>query len=182
MRRILTLLPIVIVAILGGFFYWGLSGDRDPSSIPSVLVSQPVPVFDLPPLEGVESPGLSQTDLQDAGELTLVNFFASWCGPCRAEHAVLTRMQREQGFRLVAINYKDKPEDAARWLKNLGNPYSAIGADVSGRAGIEWGISGVPETFIIDADGTVVHRFAGPIVGDGQRRFQEALDAAKVGS
>lgn len=177
MKRFLALLPIAVVAVVGSFFYWGLTSDRDPSLIPSVLISQPVPAFDLPPVAGMDSPGLSQGDLRGAGELVVVNVFASWCLPCRAEHGVLTRMQAERGFKLVGINYKDKPENAARWLAELGNPYAAIGSDENGRAGLEWGLSGVPETFIVDATGVIRHREVGPVVGDGQRRFLEALDA-----
>ncbi|MEP5758341.1 MAG: DsbE family thiol:disulfide interchange protein [Litoreibacter sp.] len=177
MRRTLAFLPIMIAAVLGGFLYWGLASGRDPSLIPSVLISQPVPAFELPAIEGVDSPGLSQADVQNAGEITVVNVFASWCVPCRAEHKVLTRMQADQGFKLVGINYKDKPANAAKWLDELGNPYAAIGSDESGRSGLEWGISGVPETFIVDAGGVIRHREVGPVIGDGQRRFQEALDA-----
>ncbi len=178
MNRLIFALPLVVAALIGAFALWGLSGGRDPNAIPSALISKPVPDFELPPIEGVASPGLKTADLQGQG-LTLVNVFASWCGPCRAEHPVLTRLAREEDVRLVAINYKDKPEAAAAWLEELGNPYERIGSDYSGRAGIEWGVTGVPETFIIDANGLVVHRFPGPVVGDGLRRFQEALDQAR---
>lgn len=177
MKRVLAFLPLVLAALIGAFAWWGLTSGRDPNAIPSVLISQPVPEFELPPIEGVDTPGLSQSDLREAGEITVVNFFASWCLPCRAEHGVLTRMADEQGIRLVGVNYKDKPEDAAAWLDELGNPYLRIGSDQSGRAGIEWGLSGVPETFVIDASGVIRHREVGPVVGDGQGRLQEALDA-----
>lgn len=179
MRRVFAFLPLLVAALIGGFAWWGLTSGRDPNAIPSVLISQPVPAFELPPIEGLETPGLSQTDLQQAGAVTVVNFFASWCLPCRAEHGVLTRMAEEQGIRLVGVNYKDKPEDAAGWLDELGNPYLRIGSDLSGRAGIEWGLSGVPETFVIDATGVIRHREVGPVVGDGQKRLQEALDAVQ---
>jgi cytochrome c biogenesis protein CcmG/thiol:disulfide interchange protein DsbE len=179
MKRLLFAIPLVVAAIIGGFALWGLSGGRDPGAIPSALISQPVPAFELEPIEGVGTPGLSAADLKGQG-LTLVNVFASWCGPCRAEHPILTRMGEEQGLRIVAINYKDKADAAAEWLDELGNPYERIGWDYSGRAGIEWGVTGVPETFIVDADGIVVYRFPGPVVGDGRRRFQEALDKAKA--
>lgn len=179
MNRLVFAIPLILAAIIGVFALWGLSGDRDPSAIPSALISKPVPAFDLPGIDGVPTPGLKTADLQD-GTLTLVNVFASWCGPCRAEHPVLTRIAQEQNVRIVGLNYKDKPEAAAAWLAELGNPYERIGSDYSGRAGIEWGVTGVPETFIIDANGVVVHRFPGPVVGDGARRFQEALDLAKT--
>ncbi len=181
MKRALAYLPVLVVVIIGAFAYWGLQGGRNPAEIPSALISKPVPEFALEGIEGVASPGLATADLK-TGELTLVNVFASWCVPCRAEHAVLTRMTATQDLRLVGINYKDRADDARAWLEELGNPYLAIGHDFSGRAGIEWGVSGVPETFIVDASGTIVHRFTGPIVGDGQRRFQEALDKVMAGS
>jgi cytochrome c biogenesis protein CcmG/thiol:disulfide interchange protein DsbE len=179
MKRLLFAAPFVLALIIGGFSLWGLSGGRDPSSIPSALISQPIPDFALDPIEGVDTPGLSTEDLKGQG-LTLVNVFASWCGPCRAEHPILTRMSEQQNLRIVGLNYKDTPENAAAWLEELGNPYARIGADVTGRAGIDWGVTGVPETFIVSNDGIVLHRFPGPVVGDGQRRFQEALDAAKA--
>jgi len=179
MKRLLFAAPLVLALIIGGFSLWGLSGGRDPSAIPSALISQPIPDFALDPVAGTDTPGLSTQDLKGQG-LTLVNVFASWCGPCRAEHPILTRMSEDQNLRLVAINYKDKPDAAAAWLDELGNPYARIGSDFTGRAGIDWGVTGVPETFIVSDDGIVLHRFPGPVVGDGQRRFQEALDAAKA--
>lgn len=179
MNRLVFAIPLVLAVIIGAFSLWGLSGGRDPSQIPSALVSNPVPDFALEPIKGVDTPGLATADLKGQG-LTLVNVFASWCGPCRAEHPILTRMASEQDLRIVAINYKDKPEAAAAWLDELGNPYALIGSDYSGRAGIEWGVTGVPETFIVSNEGIVLHRFPGPVVGDGQRRFQEALDQAKA--
>ncbi|SLN54644.1 Thiol:disulfide interchange protein CycY precursor [Pseudoruegeria aquimaris] len=182
MKRILAFLPIVIAVILGGFLLWGLNPDRDPNEIPSVLISQPVPAFDLPPVEGLDTPGLSSADLaeNDGSAPIVVNVFASWCVPCRAEHAVLTRMVREDGIRLMGINYKDKPQDARNWLADLGNPYERIGSDLDGRAGIEWGISGVPETFVIDGAGTVVFRFVGPVLGDEAiGKLRTALEQAR---
>ncbi len=179
MNRLVFAVPFALAVLVLAFGYWGLSNGRDPSSIPSALISQPVPDFALEPIEGVDTPGLSTADLKGQG-LTLVNVFASWCGPCRAEHPILTRIGREQDLRIVAINYKDQPAAAADWLEELGNPYALIGSDLSGRTGIEWGVTGVPETFIVSNDGIVLHRFPGPVVGDGQRRFQKALDAAKA--
>ena len=181
MTRILATVPILIALIVGGFFLWGLNPDRDPNEIPSVLISQPAPEFDLPPVEGLETPGLARADLAGNMEPVVVNVFASWCVPCRAEHAVLTRMAERDGVRLMGINYKDKPEDAVKWLEELGNPYERIGSDLSGRAGIEWGISGVPETFIVAGDGTVLYRYVGPVVGpDAEAKFATALAQARA--
>jgi cytochrome c biogenesis protein CcmG/thiol:disulfide interchange protein DsbE len=178
MRRWLYLLPLALVLVLGGFFWWGLDPERNPNAIPSVLIGQPAPAFDLPPVSGLETPGLATADL-GGGEPALVNVFASWCVPCRAEHAVLTRMARTEGVRLFGVNYKDRPQDAVAWLDELGNPYARIGADETGRAGIEWGLSGVPETFVVDAGGRVAYRHVGPIVTERDRtRLLEAYREA----
>ncbi len=181
MKRLLYFLPLLIAALLGVLSYWGLSGGRDPNAIPSVLISQPVPETNLEPVAGTGSPGLSTADLK-TGEIILLNVFASWCGPCRAEHPILTEMAEQDGITLVGINYKDQPEAAAQWLEELGNPYARIGSDLSGRAAIEWGVTGVPETFIIDGAGTILYREAGPVVGDGLRRLTEALEQAQGAS
>lgn len=182
MRRMLAGLPLVLAAILGAFFLWGLDPERDPNDIPSVLISRPVPEFALDPIPGLDVPGLATADLSGNSGPVVVNVFASWCVPCKAEHAVLSRFVERDGLRLLGINYKDKPEDALRWLAELGNPYSAIGSDLDGRAGIEWGISGVPETFIVGADGTVLYRYVGPIVGeDAVAKFTLALQQAQGG-
>ena len=181
MKRFLAATPILIALVLGAFFLWGLNPERDPNAIPSVLISQPVPEFDLDALDGVGVPGLSQAYLTDNPAPVVVNVFASWCVPCRAEHAVLTQMVERDGVRLMGINYKDKPEDARAWLEDLGNPYERIGSDLNGRAGIEWGISGVPETFIVSGDGTVLYRYVGPVVGpDAEEKCATALTQARA--
>ena len=162
MKRLLFILPLLIFAIGAAFLYWGLNPERDPAAIPSVLIDEPAPQFELPPIEASATPGLSTADLA-GGQITVVNIFASWCLPCRAEHPLLVDLAEQRDVRLVGINYKDKPEDALAWLEELGNPYEAIGADENGRAGIEWGISGVPETFILDREGTIRYRHVGPI-------------------
>lgn len=181
MKRAIAALPVLIALVFGAFFIWGLSPDRDPNAIPSVLISQPAPDFDLPAVEGVGVPGLSGENLFGNSDPVVVNVFASWCVPCRAEHAVLTRMVERDGVRLFGINYKDKPEDARAWLESLGNPYERIGSDLSGRAGIEWGISGVPETFIVTGEGTVFYRYVGPVVGaEAEKRFAAALAEARA--
>ncbi|MAS05369.1 DsbE family thiol:disulfide interchange protein [Oricola indica] len=166
MARLLASLPFFIALFLGIFFLWGLNPDRDPNEIPSVLIAQPVPEFQLEAIEGLSVPGLARSDLVNASQPIVVNVFASWCVPCRAEHRVLTDLVEREGIRLFGINYKDQPADAVRWLSELGNPYERIGSDLTGRAGIEWGISGVPETFIVGETGTVLYRYVGPIIGD----------------
>lgn len=180
MNRLVFALPLALVVAIGGFFIWGLNPERDPSQLPSVLIDMPAPAFTLLPVAGVDVPGLSRADLQGTSGPALVNVFASWCIPCRAEHAVLTRMVERDGVTLYGINYKDKPAQARAWLTELGNPYARIGADSDGRVGIEWGVSGVPETFVVDAAGTVRLRHVGPIVTDDQREeLLGALEAAR---
>jgi cytochrome c biogenesis protein CcmG/thiol:disulfide interchange protein DsbE len=179
--RWLAFAPLLIAIVIGGFFLWGLDPDRDPNAIPSVLISQPAPAFDLEAVDGLDTLGLSRADLVENEGPVIVNVFASWCVPCRAEHAVLTALVEQEGQTLFGINYKDKPEDAVRWLNDLGNPYARIGSDLSGRAGIEWGISGVPETFIVAPDGTVLYRYVGPVVGeDAVETFRAALREANT--
>ena len=176
--RLLLFLPLAGIAAIAGVALWALLSGRAPNEIPSALIGGPVPRFDLPAVEGTASPGLSTADL-GGDELALLNVFASWCVPCRAEHATLTDLARSENLALYGLNYKDAPADAAAWLDELGNPYDAIGSDESGRAGLEWGITGVPETFILRG-GEVLYRFRGPLVGEGPiGTFMEALDDAR---
>lgn len=179
MTRVIVALPALLAIVLGGFFFWGLDPDRDPNAVPSARITEPVPEFTLPAVAGIETPGLSAENLRALGEPVLVNVFASWCVPCRAEHAVLTRFVEQDGVRLMGINYQDKPVDAAEWLANLGNPYERIGSDIEGRVGIDWAISGLPETFVVDGNGVVVFRYVGPIVTlEAQAEVRAALKAA----
>ncbi len=158
MRRLLFLLPIVVFVVVSVGLAIGLT--RDPSTLPSALIDKPVPSFDLPPVEGLRQAGLKTGDL--AGKVSLVNVFASWCGPCRVEHPVLMGLAKE-GVVIHGLNYKDAPDDAAQFLQELGDPYQAIGADRNGRVGIDWGVYGVPETFVVDASGTIRHKHVGPL-------------------
>ncbi len=169
-RTILVLLPLVAFAGLAALFFIRLESGVDPELIPSALVGKPAPDFDLPPLDGLAAngqpiPGLKRADL--VGHVSLVNVFASWCGPCRQEHAELAALAKDTRFRLVGIDYKDKPENARRFLDELGNPYAAIGVDARGRTGIDWGVYGVPETFIVGPDGVIRYKFIGPIGEEG---------------
>lgn len=157
--RSLSFLPLVIALVVGAFFVVGLLL-LDPREIPSALISKPVPAFDLPPVQGRQL-GLKTADLK--GEVSLVNVFASWCVACRAEHPLFMRMAEEGEVPIHGLNYKDRPQDAAAWLDQLGDPYTRTGADISGRVGIDWGVYGVPETFIIDRDGLIAHKHIGPI-------------------
>lgn len=162
-RRALFLLPLLLFALVAGYFLWGLVTDRNPSLVPSALVDKPVPAFDLPPVDGLGRPGLATADLQN-GEVALVNLFASWCLPCRAEHPLLMDLAEAGGVRVLGINVRDRPEDARRWLGEFGNPYQRVGADDRGRTSIDFGASGVPETFVIDRDGKIRYQHIGPLM------------------
>ncbi len=161
-RKLIFFLPVLVFLILGGYFFWGLDPERNPADIPSVMIDKEVPVFDLARLDGSGVVGFNNEDLKQ-GTVTLVNAFASWCLPCLAEHPILTELAKRNGIRLYGINYKDKPEDAARWLREHGNPYARIGADNSGRVSIDWGVYGVPETYIVDGEGRIRYRHIGPL-------------------
>jgi cytochrome c biogenesis protein CcmG/thiol:disulfide interchange protein DsbE len=170
-RRLLFLAPAILFAVLAGYFLWGLTPGRDPQILPSALIDQPAPDFDAGPLAGMGVPGLATSDLK-AGKVSLVNFFASWCIPCRAEHPLLMDLAAQGGVELYGINYKNKPAEARAWLAQLGNPYSRIGTDEPGRIGIDWGVSGVPETFIVDGEGRIRYRHWGPI---DRRAMEEVI-------
>lgn len=154
----LVFLPLAVAAMLTIVLAWGLT--RDPSDLPSMLIGKPVPDFDLPPVQG-RLLGLSSGDLK--GEVSLVNVFASWCVACRAEHPLFMRLAAQGAVPLHGLNYKDQPDDAEKWLDSLGDPYTRTGADISGRVAIDWGVYGVPETFVVGADGRVAYKHIGPI-------------------
>ena len=163
---LLYLLPLGFFVSLVLIFFVQLRSGTDPEAIPSALVGRLAPAFDLPALEGTGVPGLSRADLD--GKVTVVNIFASWCAPCRQEHPILTRLSAS-GVRVVGINYKDNADNARRFLAELGNPYSAIGVDARGRAAIDWGVYGVPETFVVGPDGVIRHKFIGPLTPEAVR-------------
>jgi cytochrome c biogenesis protein CcmG/thiol:disulfide interchange protein DsbE len=160
-RRVLIAgIPLlVIAAMFTGFGYQLLSGN-DPSLVPSALIDDPVPTVELPPLKA-EKPGFGPNDF--GGEPILVNVFASWCVPCRVEHPLITALAERHDITVYGLNSKDQRDAAIRWLDELGDPYDKIGYDPTGRAGIEWGVYGYPETFIISPDGRVVFKHVGPI-------------------
>ena len=175
MKRLLFFIPLIISIIIGFFSIWSLLSGRDPASIPSVFINSSVPNFELKSIPGVDILGLSKKDIDYSNRLTVVNFFASWCLPCRAEHKSLNKLSKNKDIFLVGINYKDTAVDVKSWLTELGNPYEKIGFDNSGRTGIDWGISGVPETFIIDKGGIIIKRFTGPIIGTNYKDFEKLL-------
>ena len=148
----------------------------DPEGLPSTLVGQMAPALPEKPLEGFPA---AAPDVLTNGEVTLVNVWASWCAPCRQEHPLLMQLAGDDRFRIVGLNYKDDPANARRFLGELGSPYDAIGVDANGRTAINWGVTAPPETFLIAGDGTVLFRYAGPLVGsDYEQRFLPALQDA----
>jgi cytochrome c biogenesis protein CcmG, thiol:disulfide interchange protein DsbE len=158
MRRLVFLVPAALFTVLLVVFSIGLT--HDPHLLPSALIDRPAPDFALPGLYDAAK-GLSRDDL--GGRITLVNFFASWCTPCREEHQELMGLAQRQGVTLEGIAYKDKPEDARRFLDGLGNPFRRVGVDREGRTAIDFGVYGVPETYVIDASGHIRYRQVGPL-------------------
>lgn len=174
-RRFLLFLPLVIFLGLALLFLSRL-GAGDPSKLPSVMINKPVPDFALPPLEGFPGDGLSDEALAEG--VHVVNVWASWCGPCRQEHPFMMELGEDERFTLSGLNYKDKAENARRFLSTLGNPFAAIGVDAKGRTTIDWGVYGVPETFIVK-DGMIVHKFVGPLSAAAMKQnFGPALEKA----
>ncbi|MBX6328027.1 MAG: DsbE family thiol:disulfide interchange protein [Pseudolabrys sp.] len=181
-RNIVVALPLLVFVVLAAVLYAGLR-DGNPSRLPSALIGKPVPPTDLPPIPGLAVdgrpvPGVTNATL--AGAVSLVNVWASWCVPCHAEIPFLNALAKDGHVRLVGINYKDAPDDARRFLHRYGNPFVAAGRDESGRTSIDWGVYGVPETFLIGRDGRIVYKLVGPITAQNLQsellpRIEKAL-------
>jgi len=164
-RSILVALPLVLFLGLAALFYIGL-GAGDPSKLPSALIGKPAPPTDLPPVPGLAIDGKAVPGLNNAtlvGSVSLVNVWASWCVPCHDEAPFLEALGKDKRIKLVGINYKDPPDNARRFLNRYGNPFVATGRDENGRISIDWGVYGVPETFLIGRDGRIVYKLVGPI-------------------
>jgi cytochrome c biogenesis protein CcmG/thiol:disulfide interchange protein DsbE len=164
-RNLLVMLPLIAFLALAGLFLYRL-GTGDPSKLPSALIGRQAPTIDLPAIEGLTRdgkpvPGLSSATF--AGNVTLVNVWASWCVPCHDEAPLLDQMAKDKRFQIVGINYKDAPDNARRFLNRYGNPFAAAGADDKGRSSIDWGVYGVPETFLIGRNGAIAYKLVGPI-------------------
>ncbi|MFY9291787.1 MAG: DsbE family thiol:disulfide interchange protein [Methylorubrum rhodinum] len=180
-RSFLALLPVVVFAVLAVVFFVRLRSGADPAALPSALIGKPVPAFALGPVPGLQAngqpvPGLTSADLK--GQVTVLNVFASWCAPCQVEHPMLMRLAQEPGIRLVGIDYKDPGDAGRRWLERHGLPFAAVGADATGRAGIDLGVYGVPETFIIGPDGTIRDKLVGILTPENYAGVLERIRAA----
>ena len=161
-------LPLLTFLALAAILWFRL-GDGDPSRIPSALIGRPAPQAALLPLQGLVRDGAQVPGLDPAvfkGRVSIVNVWASWCVPCHEEAALLTELSKDKRLQLVGINYKDAPDDALRFLSRPGNPFAIVGVDSSGRAAIEWGVYGVPETFIVGRDGKIAYKLVGPLTPD----------------
>jgi cytochrome c biogenesis protein CcmG/thiol:disulfide interchange protein DsbE len=167
-RRLIVLIPLVAFLALAALFMFRL-GAGDPSRIPSALIGHVVPETNLPPLTGLERDGAPVPGLDSAafkGEVTVLNVWASWCVPCRDEAPLLLTLAADRRIRVAGINYKDQADNARRFLGRYGNPFVANGVDANGRAAIEWGVYGVPETFVVGRDGRIAYKLIGPITPD----------------
>ena len=185
-RRWLVMLPLICFGILAALFLVRLFGG-DPSRIPSALIGRPAPQTVLPALDGllrdgVAVPGLDPTAFK--GKVSVVNVWASWCVPCHDEAPLLTELGKDKRLQVVGINYKDAPDNARRFLGRYGNPFSIVGVDGNGRGSIEWGVYGVPETFVVGRDGTIVYKLVGPVTPENVDRVLKAEieKALKAGS
>lgn len=169
-RHALFIVPALILVGLAAIF--GALLNRNPEHVPSALIGKPVPSFTLPPVLG-RTAGLSTEDLR--GQPSLVNIFASWCTACRAEHPLFMKLKAEGIVSIHGINYKDRPDNAAKWLDDLGDPYNRTGADLNGRVSIDWGVYGVPETFVVSADGIILYKHIGPVTAEALNQIILAL-------
>ena len=162
MKRMFFILPLVLFFVLVGYFLISLRPGHDIHELPSAMIEKPAPAFDIPGLNN--STPLTLAGLK--GHVVVVNFFASWCVPCRVEHPLLLRLAQQDHLPLYGIAYKDKPADANRLLTTFGDPYKQIGMDQDGRVGLDFGVYGVPETYVIDANGIIRRRFVGPLTSE----------------
>jgi cytochrome c biogenesis protein CcmG/thiol:disulfide interchange protein DsbE len=178
-RYLLALLPLVVLVGLITVFAFNMN--RDPALVRSVLIDKPAPTFTLPAVAGTGVEGFDTASL--TGEVTVVNVFASWCIPCRDEHPLLEVLKTETGVRLYGINQRDQADNAVKFLTELGNPYDRIGGDTDNRVSIDWGVYGVPETFVVNAAGVITYKHVGPMTPDSlENDVLPAIERAKAGT
>ncbi len=180
---ILLVLPVLVFASLAAVFAYAL-GTGDPSKLPSALIGRPAPDVTFAPLEGLAEagrpvPGIDRANLAD-GRVKVVNFWASWCAPCVEEHPLLVALARDSGVAVYGINHKDQAAAARRFLGRFGNPFAAVGVDGTGRGAIEWGVYGMPETFVVDGKGRIVAKHVGPLTAQTiAAKIMPAVKAAR---
>lgn len=176
-RYLIAALPLVVFGALAAVFLTQLQSGKDVSEIPSALIGTKAPVLELAALEGSERPALTTAAI--SGKLTLVNVFASWCVPCRQEHPILLELSKDPRVNVVGINYKDRNDNALRFLGELGNPFSAIGVDPNGKAAIDWGVYGIPESYLVGPDGTILYKKVGPFDAESfETQLMPAIEKA----
>ena len=161
MKKQFQIFPTIFFLIILSVFFYLLLIDRNPSKIPSNLLNKKIPNFKTVSLMKENKPFISQNEFHN--EIIIVNFFATWCKPCRDEHSYIKRFSNQKGIKVIGINYKDNTQKAIGWLKELGNPYSHVAVDKKGKIAIDWGVYGIPETFIINSKGIIKYRQAGPV-------------------
>lgn len=179
----LAAMPLAIFVALLALFLFRL-GAGDPSRLPSALIGKPAPALALPPLDGLVQDGAQVPGFDSAAfekQVTVVNVWASWCAPCREEHPYLAKLAADKRIRVIGINYKDGTENARRFLGAFGNPFAAVGVDPNGRAAIEWGVYGVPETYLVGRDGRIAYKQIGPINERGFERLMSEIERALTG-
>ena len=176
MNKKIFLIPGVLFFLLISVFFYLLLIDRNPSELPSMLINKEAPQFKAESLFN-EKTIISNTEFGE--EIVLVNFFATWCLPCRAEHPFIKKLSNEPGIKLIGINYKDKNEIAKKWLNEMGNPYSKVGVDKNGSIAIDWGLYGIPETYVVDKNGIVQYKYIGPITKKTYKQFYSQIKKLK---
>ena len=172
MKKKILIFPFIAFLFVLLVFFYLLVIERDPSELPSVLIDKKVPIFETEYLLNKKK-FISKNEFDS--EITLVNFFATWCGPCREEHVYLQRLSDEKGLKIIGVNYKDNPNKAIKWLEELGNPYSDVIVDSKGHIGIDWGVYGIPETFIVDSKGIIKYRLVGSITKKNYNAFYSKI-------
>jgi len=181
--RLIVMVPVIVFVALAIVFALSLRSG-DPTKLPSALIGKPVPAVDFPPMEGLKTegqalPGVSAQSLA-SGEVTVVNFWASWCVPCVQEHPLLVELGKRTGVKIVGINYKDPPPGGRRFLGRYGNPFAAVGTDAAGRGAIDWGVYGMPETFVVGKDGRIAYKHVGLITPESlMEKVIPAIEAAR---
>ena len=172
MKKKILIFPFITFLLVFFVFFYLLVIERDPSELPSVLIDKKIPTFETVSLLNNKT---FISNVEFGNEITLVNFFATWCGPCREEHVYIKRLSNEKGLKIIGVNYKDDLDKAITWLEELGNPYSDVIVDNKGQIGIDWGVYGIPETFVVDSKSIIKYRLVGPITKKKYNAFYSQI-------